>query len=201
MLEIIISICLGIGLAASAGFRVFIPLLLLSLAGYMEWIPLNEDWAWAASLTAILVLAAASIFELVAYLIPYVDNLLDTISIPLAAVAGTLAMVSVVGDLDPIFSWTLAIIAGGGTAATIATTTTAARAASTATTAGIGNPVISVLEGLFSTFLSILSLIAPIIAVIVVILTFFGIRKVYRRMFKGNSLSRKRNNHITTDNS
>jgi hypothetical protein len=194
MLEIIISICLGIGLAASAGFRIFIPLLMLSFAGYMEWITLSDDWAWAGSFTAIIVLAAASIFELIAYFIPYIDNLLDTISIPLATVAGTLAMITVVGDLDPIYSWTLAIIAGGGTAATIATTTSTARAASTAVTGGLGNPLISTLEAIFSTILSVLSILAPFIAVVVVILTFFGIRKLYRKMFKGSSLLRKQNN-------
>ncbi len=187
MLEIIISICLGVGLAASAGFRVFIPLLVLSFAGYMDWIPLSENWAWAGSLTAILVLAAASLFELVAYFIPFIDNLLDTVSIPLATIAGTLAMVTVVGDLDPIYSWTLAIIAGGGTAATIATTTSAARAASTTVTAGFGNPVISAIEAVFATFLSMLSILAPFIAVIVVVLTFFGIRKLYRKMLKKKS--------------
>ncbi|BAO56662.1 hypothetical protein NMS_2653 [Nonlabens marinus S1-08] len=189
------------GLAASAGFRVFIPLLLLSFAGYMDWIPLSENWQWAGSLTAILVLTAASIFELIAYFIPYVDNALDTISIPLATVAGTLAMVTVVGDLDPLYSWTLAIIAGGGTAAAIATTTSAARAASTTMTAGVGNPVISALEGLFSTVLSIVSLLAPFVAVILVILTFFGIRKLYRKMFKRSSLSRKRNNPAVEEQS
>ena len=197
MLEIIISVCLGIGLSASAGFRIFVPLLLLSIAGYFEWIPLNEDWHWAGSITAIIVLAAASMFELVAYLIPYVDNLLDTISIPLATVAGTLVMFTVLGDVDPIYSWTLAIIAGGGTAASIATTTSAARATSTTVTAGMANPLISVMEAIVSFFLSLLSLIAPIIAVIAVVLTLLGMRKLYRFMFRRSSLSRKRNNHQT----
>jgi hypothetical protein len=192
MLEIVISICLGIGLAASAGFRIFIPLLMLSFAGYMGWIPLSADWEWAGSLTAIFALAAASIFELVAYFIPYIDNLLDTISIPLATVAGTLAMITVVGDLDPIYSWTLAIIAGGGTAATIATTTSTARAASTTVTGGLGNPLISTFEAIFATILSVLSILTPFIAVIIVILTFFGIRKLYRKTFKRSSLSKNR---------
>lgn len=197
MWEIIISVCLGIGLSASAGFRIFVPLLLLSIAGYFEWIPLNEDWHWAGSITAIIVLAAASMFELVAYFIPYVDNLLDTISIPLATVAGTLVMFTVLGDVDPIYSWTLAIIAGGGTAASIATTTSAARATSTTVTAGMANPLISVMEAIVSFFLSLLSLIAPIIAVIAVVLTLLGMRKLYRFMFRRSSLSRKRNNHQT----
>lgn len=197
MWEIIISVCLGIGLSASAGFRVFVPLLILSIAGYFEWIPLHADWQWAGSLTAIIVLGVASIIELGAYFIPYVDNLLDTISIPLATAAGTLVMFTVLGDVDPIYSWTLAIIAGGGTAATIAGTTSAARATSTTITAGIGNPIISFIEAILSVFLSILSIIAPIIAVIAVILTFFGIRKIYRKMFKKGSLSRKRDHQIT----
>ncbi|SCX96182.1 protein of unknown function [Nonlabens sp. Hel1_33_55] len=199
MLEIIISVCLGIGLSASAGFRVFVPLLLLSISGYLGWIPLNEDWQWAGSLTAIIVLAVASVIELGAYFIPYVDNLLDTVSIPLATVAGTLVMFTVLSDVDPIYSWTLAIIAGGGTAASIATTTSAARATSTTVTAGIANPIISILEAIFSTFLSILSILAPFLAVIVVILTFFGIRKLYRKMFKKSPLSRKRNNPTTIE--
>lgn len=197
MWEIIISVCLGIGLSASAGFRVFMPLLILSIAGYFEWVPLHADWQWAGSLTAIIVLAVASIIELGAYLLPYVDNLLDTISIPLATAAGILVMFTVLGDVDPIYSWTLAIIAGGGTAATIAGTTSAARATSTTITAGIGNPIISFVEAILSAFLSILSIIAPVIAVIAVFLTFFGIRKIYRKMFKKSSLSRKRDHQIT----
>jgi uncharacterized membrane protein len=183
-MEIILSICLGIGLSASAGFRVFVPLLLLSFAGYMEWIPLSEDWSWAGSLTAVIVMGVAAIVEILAYYIPYVDNLLDTISVPLATIAGTAVMVSVVGDLDPVYSWTLAIIAGGGTAAAVSTTTTAARAASTTFTGGLGNPVVSTVEAGMSGMLSVLSLLAPFVAVIVVFILLIGLRKLYKKLFK-----------------
>jgi len=125
-----------------------------------------------------------NIVELLAYYIPYVDNLLDTITVPLAAIAGTAVMVSVVGDLDPVYTWTLAIIAGGGTAAAVSSTTSAARATSTVTTGGLGNPVISTAEAGFSGILSLLSLIVPVVALIVVIMIFFAIRKLYQRLFK-----------------
>jgi hypothetical protein len=200
MWEIILSVCLGIGLSASTGFRVFIPLLLLSIAGYVGWIPLTTDWQWAGSMTAIIVLGVAAVVEIFAYFIPYLDNLLDTISIPLAAVAGTLAMVAVVGDIDPLYSWTLAIIAGGGTAAGIATTTSAARATSTTVTAGFANPVVNMVEVVVSTGLSILAMIAPFIGVILVILIFMWIRKVYSRMRGKSTLSRKRNHNKPQDN-
>ncbi|ALM22027.1 membrane protein [Nonlabens sp. MIC269] len=197
--SIFTSVCLGIGLSASAGFRVFVPLLFLSFAGYMGWIPLNEDWSWAGSLTAVIVLAVAAVVELLAYYIPYVDNLLDTISVPLATIAGTAVMVSVVGDLDPVYTWTLAIIAGGGTAAAISSTTTAARATSTATTGGLGNPVVSTAEAGLSGILSILSLLAPVVAVIIVILIFLAMRKLYKKLFKRSSLSRKHTNKKLTN--
>ncbi len=44
--ESIISIFLGIGLAASVGFRIFVPLFALSLAGYFGVITLNKSWLW-----------------------------------------------------------------------------------------------------------------------------------------------------------
>ncbi|OUS11296.1 hypothetical protein A9Q93_11610 [Nonlabens dokdonensis] len=184
MFEILFSICLGIGLAASAGFRVFIPLLFASIAAYFEVIPLNESWQWAGSLTAVIVLGVAAAVELLAYYIPFVDNLLDTISVPLAAIAGTVVMVSVAADMNPVFTWTLAIIAGGGTAAAISTTTSAARATSTAATGGLGNPVISTVEAGFSSVLSFLSIAFAPLAVIVVFFLLIGMRKLYKKLFK-----------------
>lgn len=192
MFEILLSICLGIGLSASAGFRVFIPLLLLSVAGYLDYIPLSEDWSWAASPLAIIILSVATIIELIAYYIPYIDNLLDSISVPLATIAGTVAMVAVMGDLNPAITWALAIIAGGGTAALVSTTTSTARLASTATTGGLGNPVISTVEAGVSTTLSLLSMLIPFVAAVMVVILIIVMRRLYKKMFKRSSLSRKR---------
>jgi len=184
MTDIILSICLGIGLAASAGFRVFIPLLFASIAAYLDIIPLHESWQWTGSITAVIVLGVAAVVELLAYYIPYIDNLLDTISVPLAAIAGTAVMVSVMGDLNPVITWSLAVIAGGGTAAAISTTTSAVRASSTATTGGLGNPVVSTIEAGFSSVLSVLSIAFAPLAVIVVFFLLIGIRKLYKKLFK-----------------
>ena len=104
MTETIISIFLGIGLAASVGFRVFVPLFALSLASYFNFWELNESWQWIGSLTAVITLGVATLVEISAYYIPYLDNLLDTIAIPLATIAGTAVMVSTVADLSPIIT-------------------------------------------------------------------------------------------------
>ncbi len=82
--NMVISIFLGIGLAAAVGFRVFFPLLILSLAGNCEVIPLNESWEWVGSIAAIITLGVATVIEIFGYYIPWLDNLLDTIALPLA---------------------------------------------------------------------------------------------------------------------
>lgn len=181
--EAIFSILVGIGLAASVGFRIFVPLFGLSLASYFNIIPLNESWEWVGSSTALLILGVATIVEMVAYFIPFLDNLLDTIAVPLAAIAGTAVMVATVSDLDPTFTWALAIIAGGGTAAVIKGSTSTTRLASTATTAGIANPVISTVETGTSIVMSVFSIFIPVVAIIFVVLIFWILFKVFK-LFK-----------------
>jgi hypothetical protein len=186
MTETIISICLGIGLSASVGFRVFLPLFVLSLASYFEAWELNASWLWIGSLMAVITFGVATLIEILAYYIPFVDNLLDTIAIPLATIAGTAVMVSTMADLNPVISWALAIIAGGGTAAAIRSTATASRATSTVSTAGFGNPLISTVETGASLIISIFSIFLPIFAFVLVVLILIVIFKLYKKFKQSN---------------
>ena len=179
--ETIISICLGIGLAASVGFRVFVPLFALSLTAYFGGWELNESWEWIGSLSVLIVLGVATIVEIFAYYIPYVDNLLDSVAIPLAAIAGTAVMVSTVADLSPLITWALALIAGGGTAAAVAGTSGATRLASTATTGGVANPVVSTVETTTAVVVSAVSILFPIVAIVLVFIILFIIFKLYKK--------------------
>jgi hypothetical protein len=172
--ETIISIFLGIGLAASVGFRVFIPLFVLSLAAYSGVVPLNESWQWIGSMTALVTLGIATVLEVFAYYIPWFDNLLDTIAVPLAAIAGTAVMVSTAAHLDPMVTWALAIIAGGGTATAIKGTAATTRATSTATTGGLANPVVATAETGGATVMSALSVFVPVLAFIVAVFLLIG---------------------------
>lgn len=180
--EQVLSVFLGIGLAASVGFRIFVPLLVLSLASFFNFWELNESWQWIGSTTALITLTVATVAEIFAYYIPIVDNLLDTIAVPLAAVAGTAAMASTMIDITPVVSWSLAIIAGGGTAAAIASTSSISRLASTTTTAGLANPIVSTIETFIAFALSIISVFIPILAVIIVIIILVVIYRLYRKM-------------------
>jgi len=180
-IETILSIFLGVGLAASVGFRVFVPLFALSLASYFNVWELNESWQWIGSLTAVVILGVATLVEIFAYYIPLVDNLLDTIAVPLAAIAGTAVMVSTVADLSQEITWALAIIAGGGTAAAIAGTSSVTRLASTTTTGGIANPIVSTIETGTSIVMSIFSIFIPILAIIMVAIILFVLFRIYKK--------------------
>ena len=181
-METILSLFLGIGLASAAGFRVFLPLFALSLASYFQIWDLNESWQWIGGIPALITLGIAMIAEIFAYYIPYVDNLLDTIAIPLAAIAGTATMASTLVDINPMMTWVLAIIAGGGTATAMQGMTIVTRLASTVKTGGLANPVVSTAETGTAITLSSLAIFMPIIAFIVVIIIFVIVYLIYRRI-------------------
>ena len=183
-LETILSICLGIGLASASGFRVFLPVFALSLASYFNVIPLNESWAWIGGLPALISFGAAMIFEIFGYYIPFIDNLLDTIATPLAAIAGFVVMASTMVDISPTMTTILAIIAGSGSATAFQGLTTTTRLASSVKTAGLGNPVVSTAETGTAITLSSLAIFLPIVAIILVVIIFGVIYWIFKKLKK-----------------
>lgn len=180
--ETIISIFLGLGLAASTGFRVFLPLFALSLASHYGHIPLNDDFIWVGSTAAVITLGLATLFEIFAYFIPWFDHLLDSLAIPLAAIAGTAVVVATVADLDPVVTWSLAIIAGGGTATAIKGANAAGRLTSTAATGGVANPAVAALETGTAATVTVASIFMPVIGIILVIAILVVVFILYRKL-------------------
>lgn len=178
----LLSAALGIGLATAVGFRVFLPLLFLSLAARFDIVPIAESWVWVGSLPALILLATASAVEILGYYVPWLDNVLDTLTVPLAGIAGTLVLLATMIDVDPYISWSLALIAGGGTAALVAGSTAAVRGASTATTGGLANPVVSTVETGVSTVVSLTAIFVPVIAIILCIIVVYFIFKMWKRI-------------------
>ncbi len=167
--ESLLSIGAGFALAAAAGLRVFVPLLAVSLAAQGGWIELTPSFDWLATRAATLALLTATLAEVVAYYVPFLDNALDTIAAPAAVIAGILASASVLTDLPPWLQYTVAIVGAGGTAGLVHASTSMVRLKSSAATAGIGNPIVATLELAGSLVVSALALIAPIIALALVV--------------------------------
>jgi len=184
--EIIVAVAIGIGLSAASGFRVFIPMLAASIAAKAGIFPLNEGFQWLAGWPALISLATATVVEIMAYYIPFIDNLLDTITTPLAVGAGTLLLTSVLPVDNDLLKWITGFIFGGGSAATIQGGTALTRLASTKLTAGTGNAVVATGENAAAIGTSVLSLVMPLIiaAVVIVVITYplmrFG-KKIFGR--------------------
>lgn len=177
-----IGLFIGIGLSATCGFRVFVPLLGMSIASFTGHLTLSEDFLWIGSLPALITFGTATVLEIVGYYISWVDNLLDTIATPAAVIAGTVTTASMVGDISPFLRWTLALIAGGGVAGLVQGSSVLVRGKSSLATAGIANPAVSTVELAASVAGTIISIVLPVVAIILVLLLIlFIIRRVYKK--------------------
>ena len=168
-METILALCIGLGLSAACGFRVFVPMLGVSLAAHAGHLTLASDFQWLGTTTALIALSVATALEIGAYYVPWLDNFLDTVASPAAVVAGVIVSASVMTDMSPFLRWGLAIIAGGGIAAAVQATTVIARGASTLTTGGLGNPLIASIELGGSLLSTGLAVIAPALAMVAVL--------------------------------
>ncbi|MDO7883742.1 DUF4126 domain-containing protein [Hymenobacter cheonanensis] len=177
-MQYLVAGALGLGLAASSGFRVFVPLLAASVAHRVGWLPSSPGFEWLVSWTALLVLATATVAELVGYYVPFVDHLLDTLTTPASFVAGTLLMTSSLTHLDPTLRWTLGILVGGGAAGVVQGSTALLRAGSTATTGGLANPLFATPENVLAIAGTLVALLLPLVAagLVVVLLVFAASR-------------------------
>ncbi|NML64606.1 DUF4126 domain-containing protein [Hymenobacter sp. RP-2-7] len=155
---------LGLGLAASSGFRVFVPLLAAGVAHRVGWLPPAPGFAWLGSTPALLTLAAATLLELLGYYLPLLDHLLDALATPAALAGGALLMASSLPQLDPTTRWVLSVVVGGGAAGLVQGSTVLLRAGTTATTGGLANPLFATLENGLAVGGTALALLLPLVA-------------------------------------
>lgn len=180
----LLSLAVGIGLAAACGFRVFVPLLILNLAALGGYISLPAGFAWMGSFQATIAFAAATLAEILGYYIPWIDNALDSIATPAAVIAGTLTTAATITDMNPFLKWMLALIAGGGVAGLVQTSTVALRVKSSLATAGTANPIISTLELVGSLMTSLFAIFIPIVGLVLIALfMLWGVRKATKSIF------------------
>lgn len=180
--ETAFGVFVGLGLSAAAGLRIFVPLLVASAASLTGQLELASGFDWIGTTPALVGFAVAAAVEIVAYLVPVLDNALDAVAAPAAAVAGTILTASSIVEMSPWLRWSLAIIAGGGIAGTIHLFTGATRLTSTATTAGLANPAVSTAEAGGALGVSVLAIAAPILGVLLALLLVFVAARTLARL-------------------
>ena len=193
-MEALIAILTGIGLAAACGFRVFVPLFLVSLSlntgiemplgldmalGAL----LGEDMQWLGNPLVTTGLGAATLVEVGGFYVPWLDNVLDLIATPAALAAGTFMSGAFMPELmgDGALKWSAALIAGGGASGLVQASTVLTRGASTAGTGGLGNPLIATLELISSIITTVLAVFIPLLIIALRVTAIVLVRRLLKR--------------------
>lgn len=167
VLQVLIAASTGLGLAAASGFRVFLPPFLMAVWLRLGFLDVNiegSEFEAFSSDVSILLLGVASLSEIMAYKIPWMDNMLDSLATPMAGLAGIYVVAVSLEGADPSVQWALAIIAGGGASLSIQSATVAGRGLSSMFTLGLANPFFSLIEDIASVLLIFIALLAPLAA-------------------------------------
>jgi hypothetical protein len=143
---------------------------------------LAPGFEWIGTYPALIAFATATVIEVAAYFVPWLDNLLDAIATPTAVVAGVVATAAMITGMAPLLKWTLSVIAGGGAAGVVQASTVTVRAASTATTGGLGNPLVAISEFVSSIVTTVLAIIVPILTIILLATGLYLITRQLKRL-------------------
>ncbi len=180
---IVPSLAMGIGLAACAGIRAWLPLLMAG--GLARWgvIELGNSFQFISSDRALILFGIATVIEILGDKIPAVDHTLDSISTVLRPVAGSVLAASVLWQVsDPLTALTLGVAVGAPTSLVPHAAKSVLRAASTTLTGGLANPLISVLEDVLAFGLFLLTVLVPVaVAVTLVVIAALVLRRLARR--------------------
>jgi hypothetical protein len=153
----------------------------MSIAALSGHITLSPGFEWLGTWSALFAFSTATVFEVCAYYIPWLDNFMDSLTTPAAVVAGTIMTAAMVGDMSPFLKWSLAVIAGGGVSAVVQGGTVVVRAGSSATTGGGANGVVSTTEMVGAILLTVFAFTLPIICLVAVIWIFYKMLKTLAR--------------------
>ena len=189
-LQVLIAASSGLGLAAASGFRVFLPPFLMAVWLRLGLLDVNiegSEFEAFSSDVSILLLGVASLSEIMAYKIPWMDNMLDSLATPLAGLAGIYLVAVSLEGADPSVQWALAIIAGGGASLSIQSATVAGRGLSSMFTLGLANPFFSLIEDIASVLLIFIALLAPLAALFASVILIFVI---FRRKIQDQNYHR-----------
>jgi hypothetical protein len=147
-------------------------------------IGLAPGFEWIAGYQVTIAFGLATVLEIAAYYIPWLDNVMDSIASPVSVIAGTVAAASLITDIPPALKWAISIIAGGGIAGLLQGATVALRTKSTIFTAGFGNFLVATFELIASAIVTIISLILPVAAFILILLLVTYLLIVARRVYR-----------------
>jgi len=138
-----------------------------------------------AGVPALVALGTATVLEVGAYYVPWLDHALDVVATPTAVLAGMLAAASVVTDLPPLLKWSTVIIGGGGAAGLIQGASVLLRLKSGALTGGLANPLVSTAELAGAGITALLAVLLPLVCLLLVLALLITVFQTAGRLLFG----------------
>jgi hypothetical protein len=182
----IASLLTSAGLGLGAGINAYATLLVFGLVSRWQPAIFHDELARFFATTPVLItLAVLYLIEFVADKVPAVDHVWDVIHTIIRPLAGALVAWAAVSDRIPHGAVILASVIAGTAALGSHVTKAALRGASTVTTAGLGNPILSLLEDVFAFVNAVIAIFLPwlvIVTMIVLSMIFLVMFKRIRRM-------------------
>jgi len=182
-----VDILTALGLALPAGLNAYIPLLGLALAQRFGVLALRNPWSGIGEWWVIGLISALLLIEFFADKIPAVDHLNDALQSfvrPAAGAVVALAASGQAGENYPVAMVALGVILAGG----VHIAKASARPVVNASTAGVGAPVVSLLEDFVAAASTVLAILAPVLVValaIVFVYAWWRLRSIRRARSAG----------------
>lgn len=152
----------GVGLATSAGLNAYIPLLIAGFLARFGVFELAAPVDVLSTNVGLAIVGTLLVVEFFADKIPGVDHLNDVVQSFVRPASGAALVAGTVGP-DSGAATALAVIVGLATAGGVHGVKAAARPAVNASTAGLGAPVVSVVEDVISTVTAFLAILVPLL--------------------------------------
>ncbi len=173
----------GIALAATAGMRAFLPLLVIGIAAKLGRFEISEGYRWLASDAALVVFSIAVIAETLADKVPIVDHALDTVQTVIKPAVGTMAAAAMFVQLPPFEATVVGLLVGGTVATSVHLVKSKVRIASSLTTGTLLNPVLSFVEDVVATVVAAVAILAPLLALVfIALIAAFVFRQLHKRL-------------------
>lgn len=182
--QLVMQVAMGISLAACAGLRAFLPLLVISILHRLGKIQVDPSFEWIGSNPALIVFGIATLVEMFGDKFPVIDHALDSIGLIVKPIAGTIIFAAVIVKMDPVLAVVLGIIAGGSISEIIHIKKATIRGGSSALTAGVANPFLSFIEDLSAVIGVAVSILVPILAFFLVLILLYLAYQFYKSLMK-----------------
>lgn len=179
-LQMVLALASGVALAAACGLRAFLPLLAVGVAARVGLLHLRPGLEWIASAPALWALGTATLLELAADKVPWLDHALDALGTIVRPVAAWIAAYAVLGDWPTPWAPLLALVLGTGTLV-VHGAKAHARIGSTAMTLGFANPLLSIAEDAATIVLVAAAILVPLVALLLGAGLVFAVTRRRRR--------------------